>query len=90
MQHSYTFYRFYCDYVSDMFLPSHKVEDPFLCLGGMLVRVDQCNLYMHLLYNSLSLGNQMSILRHANVVNLSFEIQYGVHNILSCQLDLHL
>ena len=90
MQRSYTFYRFYCDYVSGMFLPSHKVQDLFLCLGGMLVHVGQCNICMHLMYRSLILGNQMSILRRANVVNLSFEIRYGVHNILSNQLGLHL
>ena len=73
-----------------MFLPSHKVQDLFQYLEGMLEHVGQCSLCMHLSYRSLIMGNQMSILRHVNVVNLAFEIRYELHNILFYRLGLHL
>ena len=46
--------------MSGTFLPSRKVEDLFLCLGGILVHVGQRNLCMHLLYRSLILGKYLT------------------------------
>jgi hypothetical protein len=55
MQRSYTFYRFYCDYVSGMFSLSDKVEDLFLCLGGMLDRYTVLSGYITTLKNKQKL-----------------------------------
>ena len=65
---------FTCDYALGMFSPSHKVEVLFVSLGGMLGDASRCNLCIRPLYHLLILGNQMSTLRRANVVNLLFEI----------------